>query len=135
MTCIPVEAFMTDSPHSIGVDQPLRRAHEMMRKHRVRHLPVLVGGELRGILTERDLHLVESLPSVDPDSVTVEEAMTQEPYVVEPGVPLAEVAGTMAEKKYGCAVIMAAGKVKGIFTTVDACRALVAMIPESLTSA
>lgn len=60
------EKFMTTTPHSIGVEQPLSRAHAMMREHGVRHLPVLHAGKLLGMLTERDLQLVESLEGVDP---------------------------------------------------------------------
>jgi acetoin utilization protein AcuB len=45
-------------------------------------------------------------------------------YCVDPHVPLRDVALAMAEHKYGSAVVMSGQKVVGIFTTVDACRAL-----------
>ena len=54
----------------------------------------------------------------------VEEAMTEQPYTVEPETPLDQVARTMAEKKFGSAVVLQNHKVVGIFTTVDACQAL-----------
>src|SRR5688572_2589767 len=119
-----VQKFMTTTPHSIGKDQTLARAHDVMRSHRVRHLPVLEGGKLVGIVTERDLHLVETLRDVDPTSVTVEEAMSEHVYAVDPDTSLDVVAETLAEHKYGSAVVMQNGKVVGIFTTNDACRAL-----------
>ncbi len=50
-----IKNFMTTAPHSIGVDQTLAQAHAFLKKHHVRHLPVLSGGSLVGILTERDL--------------------------------------------------------------------------------
>ena len=120
----PIREYMTESPHSIGVNQPLAIAHEMMRTHRIRHLPVLRGGKLVGIVSQRDLYLVETLREVDPKSVPVEEAMTQGAYCVSPGASLAQVADTMAEKRYGCAVVMEGGEVVGMFTAVDALRAL-----------
>jgi acetoin utilization protein AcuB len=120
-----IRHFMTPAPHSIGRDQPLKLAHDRMRSLGIRHLPVLSGGRLTGILSQRDALLVESLRDVDPERVLVEEAMSTDVYVVGPDTPLEEVASAMAEHKYGCAVVMAGSHVAGIFTTVDALRALV----------
>jgi len=118
-----VQQFMTTSPHSIGVDQTLSTAHEMMRSRAIRHLPVLSGGKLVGMVTERDLHLVESLKGVDPGEVKVEEAMSTMVYAVAPETSVDEVVSTMGARKYGSAVVMRNEKVVGIFTTVDLCRA------------
>ena len=96
----------------------------MMHKHKIRHLPVLSGGQLVGVLTDRDLHLVETLRDVDPDKVTVEDAMTPSPYSVTPHAALDEVAAEMAEHKYGCAVVIDNTHVVGVLTTVDLARVL-----------
>jgi acetoin utilization protein AcuB len=61
---------------------------------------------------------------VDADRQTVDGAMLEEPYSVTPETPLDEVVATMAEHKYGSAVIVQNAHVVGVFTTVDACRAL-----------
>jgi acetoin utilization protein AcuB len=127
-----VQKFMTTSPHSIGKDQTIARAHDVMRSHKIRHLPVLEGGKLVGIVTERDLHLVETLRDVDPTSVTVEDAMSEHVYAVDPDTSLDVVAETLAEHKYGSAVVMQNGKVVGIFTTNDACRALAELLHSRL---
>lgn len=124
----PVHKYMTVCPHTIGRSQPMTQAHKMMRSHKIRHLPVLEGGRLVGIVSDGDLHLIETLKDVDPEKVLVEDAMTQEPYFVEPETPLDQVVGTMAEHKYGCAIVMQNSKVVGIFTTVDACRAFAEML-------
>ena len=50
--------------------------------------------------------------------------MTPLPYAVTADVPLRDVAKEMADRKYGCAVVMQGTKVQGVFTTVDALRAL-----------
>jgi CBS domain-containing protein len=120
---VRVRDYMTTSPHFIGLTQTLAQAHKRMRELSVRHLPVLHGGVLRGILSERDIALVRAL-EVDPHEVTVEEAMSSEPYTVSAEMPLSRVARAMAAHKYGCAVAMEAGQVYGILTTTDALRAL-----------
>ncbi len=119
-----IDDFMTRSVHTIGVKSPLTEAHRIMNEHAIRHLPVLEGGALVGMVSMRDLHLVESLQGVEPKEVTVEEAMSQDAYAVTPGTALAEVARTMALHKYGSAVVVHKGHVQGIFTTIDALTAL-----------
>ena len=123
-----VGEFMTEAPHSIGVDQTLSTAHAMMRAHHIRHLPVLRAGKLVGLLSQRDLYLVETLREVDPRTLMVEEAMSENAYAVTPRASLSRVAKEMAEKKYGCAVVMDEDDVVGIFTSVDALRALAALL-------
>ncbi len=103
-----------------------------MRKLHLRHLPVLKGGKLVGILTDRDINLVLGFKDVDASTMTVEEAYTPEPYVASPKAPLNEVVAEMAEKKYGCALIVDNGKLVGIFTEVDAYKALAELLETRL---
>jgi len=119
-----IQKYMTTTPHTIGSDQTIAKAAGIMSEHRIRHLPVLRGGQLLGVLSDRDVKLIEGFRDVDATKTTVEEAMTELPYAVSPEAPLDEVVGTMAEKKYGSAVVVQNHKVVGIFTTVDACQAL-----------
>src|SRR5208282_4152492 len=123
---------MTPAPHSIGVEQTLARAQAVMQEHKIRHLPVLHGGKLVGIVTDRDVHLVESLKDVDPRLVTVSDAMAQTVYSVTPEAPLDEVVAEMGARKYGSAVVMQNEKVVGIFTTVDVCRAFAELLHSRL---
>lgn len=119
---------MTTSPYSVGSEQKLSQAHKLMREHAIRHLPVLHGGKLVGVLSDRDLHLIETLRDVDPDKVLVEEAMSPTVYAVSPQTPLDEVVREMAHHKYGCAIVVDAGKVIGVFTTIDAMRVFAEML-------
>jgi acetoin utilization protein AcuB len=123
-----VDDFMTRIVHTIGTQSPLTDAHRIMNDHAIRHLPVLEGGKLVGVVSMRDLHLIETLKGVDPKEVAVEEAMAQEAYTVPPGTALLEVARTMAMHKYGSAVVARDGRVEGIFTTIDALKALEALL-------
>lgn len=125
MKSIPeISKYMTSLPHTIGADQNLVKAEEMMTKYHVRHLPVLSGGKLVGILSDRDVKLVESFRDVDPKKVTVEEAYTPNPFIVQPSSSLAEVCAEMAVHKYGCALVCDNHKLVGIFTWVDGLTAL-----------
>ncbi|MCC2679652.1 MAG: hypothetical protein K0R29_2228 [Pseudobdellovibrio sp.] len=125
MKAIPViQKYMTYVPKSIGFDQTIAQASEFMRKLHLRHLPVLKGGQLIGILTDRDINLVMSFKDADAEKMTVEEAYTPDPYFTSPTTPLNEVVAHMAEKKFGCALVVDNGKLVGIFTETDAYKAL-----------
>ncbi|MET0592909.1 MAG: CBS domain-containing protein [Polyangiaceae bacterium] len=127
-----IKKYMTRSPQTIGQEQTLQVAHNIMREHGVRHLPVLEGGKLVGLLSQRDLHLVETLREVDPATTTVDEAMSTDVYITGPDAGLDEVAAKMAEHKYGSAVIVERGKVLGMFTTIDALNALVSLTKDAM---
>jgi acetoin utilization protein AcuB len=121
---------MTRAPYTIGDQQTLAAAHRLMNEHGIRHLPVLDAGRLVGILSQRDLHLIETLRDVNPEEVKVSEAMSSEPFTVSVRSSLRKVVSEMAEHKYGSAVVMENDRVVGVFTTVDALRALVALLEE-----
>ena len=128
-----IKKYMTTEVQTIGDEQPMSIAHRLMREQRIRHLPVLHQGRVVGIVTDRDLHLVETLQDVDPRKIAVSEAMTPDPYVVTPEASLEEVVATMAAKKYGSAVVSDHGHVVGIFTTVDACSAFAELLTTRLS--
>ncbi|MBX3157692.1 MAG: CBS domain-containing protein [Deltaproteobacteria bacterium] len=110
---------MTRQPWTIHPDATVADARRAMREHGVRHLPVLVAGRLVGLVSERDLRLLRD------DELTVEDAMSTDVYVAEPGDPVDEVVERMAEHRYGSAVVLErGGRVAGIFTTIDGLQVL-----------
>jgi acetoin utilization protein AcuB len=127
MSQLEVRDFMTPAPHTIGASQTLATAQEVMRGARTRHLPVLEAGKLVGLLSQRDVAMIASLPGVVLTEVAVEDAMSQPVYRVAPGAALHAVAATMAKRRLGSAVVCEGERVVGIFTTVDAMEALAAV--------
>lgn len=123
-----IQKYMSTCPQTVGAEQVLSKAQELQREHGFRHLPVLQGGKLVGLISDRDISLVETLKGVDPAEVIVADAMSQEVFTVSPDAALDEVVSEMAEKKYGSAVVVQNQKVVGIFTTVDVCRALAELL-------
>lgn len=128
MQKLTIRGFMTPAPLTIGVDASLAAAAELMRAHGIRHLPVLAHGALVGIVSERDLELVAGLAGIDPQRTHVRSAMTAEPYTLAPDTSLEWVANEMAQHHYDSVVVVERERVVGIFTTVDALRALQALL-------
>lgn len=118
-----IRNHMTMLPQTIGSDIPLKKALEMMRENRIRHLPVQQAGRLVGVITDRDVKLAASFR--EPGQLKVDDVMTPDPYVVAPDAALDEVVLHMAAHKYGCAIVQQSnGNVVGIFTDTDALRVL-----------
>ena len=115
-----ISRYMTSQPWTIRRDAKLSEARGLMRAHAIRHLPVLDGGRLVGILSERDVYMLERFPTFD-DGYTVEDAMTQDVYAVHADDPVDSVLEAMAKHKYGSAVVLnRRDTVEGIFTSIDA---------------
>ena len=127
-----VQEFMTLAPRVVSCASTLAEAHRLMRERGIRHLPVVDEGRLVGLVSQRDLYLLETLRGVDPEEERVAEAMSPDPYACEPAAPLDEVALAMAERKLGSAVVVDRGAVVGLFTTVDALRALAGVVRRRL---
>lgn len=119
-----ISRYMTPQPWTIDRDASLADAHRLMREHGIRHLPVVDGSDLVGVVSERDLHLLETVSDLERAGITLSEAMTTRPFVVTSDTLLDEVVEIMADKRYGSAIVVGHDGVEGIFTTIDACRAL-----------
>lgn len=129
-TAPKIQKYMTPMPHTVGKDIPLKKAFEIMRENRIRHLPVQDGGHLIGVISDRDIKFASSFEGSS--ELMVEDVMTPDPYKVSPDALLEDVVGTMADHKYGCAIVeQGNGKVVGIFTEVDAMRVLSEVLKQS----
>ncbi|HSQ62772.1 MAG TPA: CBS domain-containing protein [Polyangiaceae bacterium] len=101
----------------------LKTAWAIMRREHIRHLPVVRGGVLLGILSDRDV-LLHATPGEGyepevPDKL-VGEAMTPAPMICEPSTPVTELVKTMIERKIDAVPVMSAGdKLVGLVTTTD----------------
>ena len=119
-----VGEHMTPVAYSVGDDQTLAEASMRMQDLDVRHLPVMRGARLVGILSERDIAVLKARSTAFLDELKVADAMTRDPYHVSSKTPLSEVARTMGVNRYGAVVIVDDGEVKGIFSTTDGMLAL-----------
>lgn len=118
-----ISKFMTPMPQTIEADTSIKRALSLMGEFRIRHLPVMSGGNLVGIITDRDVKLATSFKGAD--EMVVSDVMARDPYTVLPEAPLGLVVLEMAESKYGSAIVRQEnGKIVGIFTANDGLRVL-----------
>lgn len=120
----PIEDFMTPVAHTVDLETPLSAARKLMRTHDIRHLPIVDGSKLVGLLSAREVAVLEAFPFIDSSKASVADAMQDEPYAVAPSTPLTEVLQVMADRRLGSAVVVRDATVVGIFTTTDALQLL-----------
>lgn len=128
-----VKDAMTAFPYSVDIKAPITEAQRFMREHDIRHLPVTEEGTLIGVVTDRDIKLLlgPDFDYPDPKDTTVGDAMVEETYVVDLEAGLDEVLEHMAARKLGSALVTRKGKLAGVFTSIDACRAFAEFLRES----
>jgi len=124
-----VEHYMTREPATVAPGDSLQHALTVMQDRGFRHLPVVDGGTLKGVLSERDAKTALGIRGADVKRMTVQDVFSPDPYVTHPNAPLKMVAQEMAEKRYGSAVVMEMSSVVGIVTTTDLARALAEVLP------
>lgn len=118
---------MTPFPHSVGSDQPITVASEMMQEHGIRHLPVVEQDRLIRVITDRDIRLATELASTPASGgeLLVRDVIGRRPaYVVELSEPLDIVVLHMARQRIDSALVVKNERLVGIFTMTDACRFL-----------
>jgi acetoin utilization protein AcuB len=130
-----VREWMTKQVMTVAPHTTLRSAHQLMKEHHIRRLPVVDEGRLVGILTIGDTR--EASPSDATTlsiwelnylwaQLTVEKVMTQKVIRIHPDAPIIDAAELMLEHKIsGLPVVDKANKLVGIITESDIFRMLV----------
>ena len=124
---------------TISANERLSMVEDIMRLGRVRHMPVVLGGELVGVVSERDLlraSLSELAEHRDAERrmflhvVEISRVMSSPPIVIGPDATIREAALLMADRKIGCLPVLEGGRLIGMVTETDVLR-WVASLPPS----
>ncbi len=124
-----IRDWMTRKPFSVAVDCSIGVALGRMRAAAVRHLLVMDGDRLVGIVSNRDVRRVLEDPSHPArlgDPIT--RIMTEGPVTVAPETPVAAAARLLLEAKIGALPVRDGDEIVGIFTKSDALEALLALV-------
>lgn len=118
---------------TVAPDTTIADALALSRRHRVRHLPVVQGERLVGLVTDRDIRL--AIPPMWADehdelqdalhSRTVQEVMTRELITAHPDTPIEEAGKLLYSHKIGCLPVVTGDTIVGILTEGDVLQAFV----------
>jgi CBS domain-containing protein len=127
--------LMTPDPETVSPRSTVAEALDLMRELDIRHVPVVDGGALVGMLSDRDLAYLDvgrvlSAEGVDALrqalATPVIKVMSSDVICVESEAELAEVMELLVEEKIGAIPVVRPGtrEVVGIISYVDVLRAL-----------
>lgn len=125
---------MTPNPITVEPNTPIFEALNLMKKHRIKQLPVVEDGKLLGLVTERDLLTVSPSPATTLSiyeinyllsRMTVKEAMIKSPARISPDATIEEAAVIMREHRFGSLLVMEGENLVGIITESDLFEALI----------
>jgi acetoin utilization protein AcuB len=110
---------MSSKVITIGPEQSLTAARNLLHRHRIRQLPVVRKRRLVGIITDRDLRGARENES------TVADLMTPKPMVIGPNASVDEAARVLTAHKIGALPVVDGGKLIGILASSDILDAFV----------
>lgn len=132
-----VRAIMHPDPLTLSLTDTLDIADDLMGLGRIRHLPIVDGGRLIGIVSQRDLlrAAVSSLLELGRPAeqewlskIAVAQVMTTRVFTVSPSAPLQAAIDIMLDKKIGCLPVVEDGRLVGLVTETDCLSRLRALL-------
>ena len=129
-----VRDLMTTDPITTGPQTPVLEARQLMIDKRIRHLLIVEGPKLLGIVTDRDIRLNLPSPATSLSvweinylmaRLTVESVMTTSVVIVGPQRDARAAAQLMLDNKIGALPVLDGGHLLGIITETDLLRAFV----------
>jgi acetoin utilization protein AcuB len=124
---ISVEEFTTPCPITVSPEASLGTVSQLMTRHGIRHIPIVSGTDPIGIISDRDIRVLNQFPLWE--SFNVAKVMVSNPFTVTYDAKIDSVAYEMSKRKIGSAVVMdEVGQIMGIFTSTDALNALVEVV-------
>jgi acetoin utilization protein AcuB len=125
---------MSIAPHTVGLNDNLQTAVDLLRKHEIRELPVVQDGRLVGIVTDRDLRqMVPGYPFFrDQEEIRhatqhlkVFAVMTANPLIVSPDTLLIKAAKLLQTYRITALPVVDGQRLVGMFSVTDLIKAFI----------
>jgi CBS domain-containing protein len=126
-----VRDIMTEKIVTVSADDSLSTVEDIMTLGRVRHMPVVRGGVLVGVVSQRDL-LRASLSNLTSfgseqrraflEAVEIRRVMSSPAITIDPDATPEQAALLMAERKIGCLPVVSGEALVGMLTETDLLR-------------
>ncbi len=125
----PISEIMTKEVITLNTVDSLDKAEHLFKKHHIRHIPIVNGEEVKGILSYTDLLRISFADSVDEDDdsvetvvynmFTLEQVMAKNLVSVTSKTTIREVAQLLSKKEFHAIPVIDDKKLVGIISTTD----------------
>lgn len=124
----PIQNIMTKHVIAVHTKDSLKDVVAALKKHKIRHLPVLDGSQVVGIISRTDINrltfgaLFENQEGSDEavlEMLSIPQVMTSKPRTVPSDMSIREVAEIFASEDYHALPVVDGNTLQGIVTTTD----------------
>jgi CBS domain-containing protein len=124
----PVSKIMTKNVATVNESDKLQKVVGVLREHNIRHVPVISGHTVTGIISRTDVNrltfgrLFDNQEGADEavlEMLSIPQVMTSHPKTVSPEDSIKDVAEIFAKEEYHALPVVENGELKGIVTTTD----------------
>ena len=118
-----VRELMTKQPTTVKADATLGEVATLMKQSDCGSIPVVEGGRLVGIVTDRDIVVRGIAAGVDPKTQRISKVMSSDPVTVGPDDDVTDAEKKMADRQIRRLPVVEGGKLVGIIVTAQIARA------------
>ena len=132
---VPVSAIMTKNVIKLNLADDLTKAEQLFKQNKIRHIPVVNGSKIIGMLSYTDLLRISFVDAVDDDDdivdatvynlFTVEQVMAKKLVTVSPDTTIKETAEILSTKEFHALPVCLGDLLVGIVTTTDLIKYLI----------
>lgn len=125
----PVKNIMSTQVVTLNLTHSLEDAEKMFKKHNIRHIPVVSGDSLIGMLSLTDLMRISFVDNYGEDEgnvdsavynmLSIEQVMVSKPVAIQAEQTIREVAEILSQKEFHALPVTEGNKLVGIVTTTD----------------
>lgn len=124
----PVSRIMTKDVYTVNESDKLQDVATIIRKNKIRHIPVISGNAVIGIISRTDLNRLtfgaffENQEGADEsvlDMLSISQVMTSNPRTINTNDTIRDVAEIFAKEEYHALPVVDEGELQGIVTTTD----------------
>lgn len=132
---VPVSTIMTKNIIKLTISDDLSKAESLFKHHKIRHIPVVNGATIIGILSYTDLLRISFADAIDDDEevvdttvynmFTVEQVMAKKLITITPETTIKEAAEILASNEFHALPVCEDHLLVGIITTTDLIKYLI----------
>ncbi len=125
----PVSCIMSKELVTLTLSDDLYQAEKLFKEHHIRHIPIVEGEHIIGILSQTDLERISFLDSYDEHEVevdytiysllSIEHLMVKNPHIISANTPIEVVAETLTTQEFHALPVVDNDVLVGIVTTTD----------------
>ncbi len=129
----PVSKIMSDQLISVNTTQKLREVEAIIDENNIRHVPVVSGDKVIGLISKTDLERVSFVNTIDGsnlgtsmyDVLSIEQVMSKNLKTVQESDTIHDVAEILTKNEFHALPVLEGDKLKGIVTSTDLIQYLI----------